>query len=110
MIHGSLVAYTIMNGPGRTPWSYFLFGGVGTFLIIQMHGLGLSTKAKLAIAAPPIVVMLVFYAGAFEDILGPLRLTSIMYVGTLFVALIVWILMMVARLAGVPQEKLVART
>jgi hypothetical protein len=108
VVHGAMVAYTIMNQPGRTPWSYFLFGGVCTFLLIQMHGLGLSTKAKLAIAAPPIAIMLVLYAGTFEEILGPLRLTSIMYGGSIAVAIIVWILMLVARALGVPQEKLVA--
>ena len=110
VVHGSMVAYTIMNQPGRTPWSYFLFGGVGTFLIIQMHGLGLSTKAKLAIAVPPVAIMFVFYAGALENIMGPLRLTSIMYGGTLLVAAITWVLVMVARLMGVPREKLVARS
>lgn len=109
VIHGALVAYTIMNQPGRTPWSYFLFGGVCTFLIIQMHGLGLSNKAKLAIAIPPVAIMLVFYAGAFEEILGPLRLTSIMYGGAVAMAIIVWILMLIARAMGVPHEKLVAK-
>lgn len=74
-----------------------------------MHGLGLSTKAKLAIAAPPIVIMFVFYAGALEEILGPLRLTSIMYGGTLMMALIVWVLTMFARLMGVPQDKIFAK-
>jgi hypothetical protein len=97
-----------MNQPGSTPWSYFLFGGVCTFLIIQLHGLGLSTKAKLAIAAPPLALMVGFYAIAPESILGPPRLTMIMYAGTLMMAVIVWVLMWVARLIGVPRDKLAA--
>jgi hypothetical protein len=106
VVHGSMVAYTIMNQPGRTPWSYFLFGGVSTFLIIQMHGLGLSTKAKLAIAAPPLLIMVGFFFNSPDSILGAPRLTMIMYGGTLMVAALVWVLMGVARLMGVDQKKL----
>jgi hypothetical protein len=106
VIHGAVVAYTIMNQPGRSPWSGFLFGGVMTFLIIQLHGLGLSTKAKLAVAAPPLLLMAVFYANSPDSILGAPKLTMIMYAGTLMTALIVWVLVRVARLMGVPQDKL----
>lgn len=106
VIHGSVVAYYIMNQPGRTPWSYFLFGGISTFLIIQLHGLGLSTKVKLAIAAPPLLIMAVYYANAPESIFGAPRLTMIMYGGTLMVAAMVWVLMGVARVLGVDQNKL----
>jgi hypothetical protein len=106
VIHGSVVAYYIMNQPGRTPWSYFLFGGVSTFLIIQMHGLGLSTRTKLAIAAPPLLIMAVYYANAAESIFGAPRLTMIMYGGPLMVAAIIWVLMGVARVLGVDQDKL----
>ena len=108
VIHGSVVAYMIMNQPGRSPWSSFLFGGVSSFLIIQMHGLGLSTKAKLAIAAPPLLIMAIYYANAPESIFGAPRLTIIMYGGTLMMAAIVWVLMRVARLLGVSQAKLAA--
>jgi hypothetical protein len=108
IIHGSIVAYYLMNtGVGPT-WSYFLFGGISSFLIIQMHGLGLSTRAKLMIAVPPLLVMAVFYASAPLSIFGAPRLTMLMYAGTLMMAAIVWVLMRVARLAGVEQQKLVA--
>ena len=107
VIHGSMVAYFIMNQPGRAPWAYFLFGGMSTFLIIQMHGLGLSTKAKLAIAAPLVLGMVAFYIwiGAPGEILGIPNLTFIMYAGTAAVALVVWILMGVAKLAAGPQNQ-----
>jgi hypothetical protein len=108
VIHGSVVAYTIMNQPGRSPWSDFLFGGVMTFLIIQLHGLGLSTRAKLIVATPPLLVMAVFYAYSPASILGAPRLTMIMYAGTLMTAVIVWVLMRVARLVGVTQRREVA--
>jgi len=106
VIHGAVVAHTIMNQAGRSPWSAFLFGGVTTFLIIQMHGLGLSTRAKIAVAAPALLLMLVFYANSSESILGAPRLTMIMYAGTLLTAMTVWLLMWIARWLGVPQAKL----
>jgi hypothetical protein len=108
IIHGSIVAYFLMNtGMGPT-WSYFLFGGVCTFLVVQLHGLGLSTRAKLTIGLPPIVVMTVFYAWSPVSFWGAPRLTAIMYIGTFIVAALVWVLMGVARIVGVPKDKLVA--
>ncbi|MGI9342251.1 MAG: hypothetical protein ACR2QV_05340 [Gammaproteobacteria bacterium] len=107
VVHGSMVAYFIMNQPGHAPWAYFLFGGISTFLIIQMHGLGLSTKAKLAIAAPLVLGMIAFYIwiGAPGEILGIPNLTFIMYAGTLAVGLVVWILMGVAKLVSGQQNQ-----
>jgi hypothetical protein len=97
-----------MNQPGRSPWSDFLFGGVCTFLVIQLHGLGLSTKAKFAVAAPLLAIMAGFYIYSPQFIWGAPRLTMIMYAGTLMVAVVVWILMVAARMFGVPQTKLTA--
>jgi len=108
VVHGALVAAYIMNQPGRSPWADFLFGGVCTFLVIQLHGLGLSTQAKLAIAAPPLLVMAVFYANSPAYILGAPRLTAIMYAGTAMVAAIVWILMVVARILRGDSDESVA--
>ena len=103
VIHGSIVAYFLMNtGVGPT-WSYFLFGGITTFLIVQMHGLGLSTRVKLLVATPPLLVMAVFYALVPSTVFGATRLTLIMYAGTLMMAVIVWVLMQVARLMGARQ-------
>ena len=86
------------------PWSEFLFGGVCTFLIVQMHGLGLGAKAKLAIAAPLIAVMAAFYINSPQYVWGAPRLTLIMYVGTLMVAVLVWILVAVARMLGTESD------
>ena len=77
-----MVAYTIMNQGQGAPWSMFLFGGVATFLIIQLHGLGLGTKARLAIAAPLLLVMGGFYASAPENIVNAPRLTISMTAAT----------------------------
>ena len=104
VIHGSLVAAYIMNQPGRSPWSDFLFGGVCTFLVIQMHGLGLSTKAKLMIAAPLVAIMAAFYVTRPEWLWGAPQLTGIMYAGTAIVALVVAILMFIARKIGADRN------
>jgi len=90
------------TGVGPT-WSYFLFGGITTFLIVQMHGLGLSTRVKLLVATPPLLVMAVFYALVPSTLFGATRLTLIMLAGTLMMAVIVWVLMQVARLMGARQ-------
>ena len=107
VFHGALVAAYIMNQPGRSPWSEFLFGGFCTFLVCQLHGLGLSTKAKLAIAAPLVAIMASFYINSPQFIWGAPRLTLIMYAGTLMVAVVVWVLVLVARAMGVERGKLV---
>ena len=95
--HGALVAYTIMKDNAGGPWSMFLFGGIMTFLAVQLHGLGLSWKGKLAIATPLVALMIVYYANAPESIFGAPRLTILMYVGTFLMAAIVWVL---TRLGG----------
>jgi hypothetical protein len=110
VIHGSIVAYSIMKGAMGPSWSYFAFGGLSTFLIVQMHGLGLSTKAKWAIAAPILIAMAVFYINAPLEIFGAPRLTLLMYGGTAIVAAMVWVLMLIARSMGVKQEQLATRS
>ncbi len=47
LIHGALVA--VMQGKGM--WPMFAFGFGGIFILTQMHGLGLSRRARLAILA-----------------------------------------------------------
>jgi hypothetical protein len=45
--HGAMVAYLATQGQG---WQMFLMGGLATFIITQMHGLGLSRRARWLIA------------------------------------------------------------
>ena len=107
IIHGSIVAYFLMNNGMGPAWSHFLFGGICTFLICQMHGLGLSARTKLAISIPPLILMGAFYAVTPEaNVFGAPRLTIIMYAGTVMVAAIVWGLMRFASAMGVSDEKL----
>lgn len=58
MIHGTLVA--IMQG--NNMWRMFGFGFGGIFVITQMHGVGLSLRARWAILALYVAAALVAYA------------------------------------------------
>ncbi len=92
VVHGAIVAYTIMIDGQGGPWHMFLFGGVAVFLITQLHGLDLSIKGKLLVAAPLVGGMGIFYLAAPEHLLGLGRLPFIMYSGTMVMALLVWLL------------------
>ena len=108
IVHGAMVAYTIMNtgvGPG---WSHFLFGGIMTFLLCQMHGLGLSTRMKWLVATPPLAVMAWVFATVPNSMGGAIRLSLIMFSGTLACAVMVWLLIRFAGLFGVKGQPLVS--
>jgi hypothetical protein len=96
--HGALVAYYILQKGQNGPWSMFFFGGITIFLVTQMHGLGLSRKGKLMIAAPLIAIVATFYA-TFPDLFPTLpRVPAINYIGTVLVLITVWMLMGCASL------------
>ena len=92
-VHGALVAYFILQKGQNGPWSMFFFGGVTLFLITQMHGLGLSRKGKLMIAAPLIALMATFYLIFPEVLPGLPRVPMINYIGTVLVMIVVWMLL-----------------
>ena len=82
VIHGAIVAAYLMNPGEHEFWSMFLFGGVATFLITQMHGLGMTTRQKLAVAAVLIAATLAFNF-AFPGYLAQAgKQPMIMYTGT----------------------------
>lgn len=99
VIHGAIVAYFIMNQGDNGPWSMFLFGGVATFLITQLHGLGLNLRGKLVIAAPLMCMLIAFYWIYPEHIGGLPRLPAIMYTGTLLMFIIIWVTLRLGRMA-----------
>jgi hypothetical protein len=97
VVHGAIVAFFIVQQGQTGPWAMFLFGGVATFLITQLHGLGLGRTGKLAIALPLLGVMAAFYSVFPEHIMGVTRLPLIMYIGTFLMAAIIWLLMRSTR-------------
>lgn len=100
VIHGSIVAWFIMSRNEMGPWSMFLFGGMSVFLITQLHGLGLSARARWAIALPMVAVMAAFYATFPDTLMGLPRMAMILYTGTFLMAAVVWLLILLSRLFG----------
>ncbi len=97
VIHGALVAAFVLQPGQHQFWSQFLFGGLAIFLITQMHGLGLSARGKWLVATPIVLVMAVFY-GLMPELLpwlGSLPVT--MYVGSLLLFLILFVMSFVSR-------------
>jgi hypothetical protein len=99
VVHGALVAYFIMQKGQDGPWSMFLFGGIAVFLITQMHGLGLSWKAKLGVATPLVAILTVFYSNFPEHLMGLTRLPMIMYIGAVLMCMMIWALLWIGRIA-----------
>jgi hypothetical protein len=97
VVHGAVVAWYIMNRQEVGPFSMFLFGGMAVFLITQMHGLGLSTRLKWAIALPLISIMVLFYSQFPQQLIGVTRMPMILYTGTFLMAAIVWVLVIIGR-------------
>ena len=103
VIHGAMVAWFIMDKGDIGPWSQFMFGGLAVFLITQMHGLGLSRKAKLAIALPLLGVMSAFYLSFPNALINLPRVPAIMYIGTFLMFFIVLLLVGFSRLVKMAQ-------
>ena len=93
-----MVAWFIMNRGEVGPWSQFLFGGLAVFLITQMHGLGLSRNAKLAVAVPLVGVMVAFYLNYPDALVNLPRVPAMMYIGTFMMFFVVLLLIGISRL------------
>jgi len=94
VVHGAFVAYFIMQqNQGLNAAGMFLFGGMATFLICQVHGLGLSLRGKIIIAIPMIASIVTFYSFFPEGLGNVARTPLIMFGGTFIMALVVWILL-----------------
>lgn len=100
VIHGAMVAWYLMNPGQHMFWSMFLFGGVGLFLLTHIHGLGLGSRAKWAIALPLLAILAVFYIRYPENLMGLPRMAVILYSGTFLMAALIWPLVMLARAVG----------
>jgi hypothetical protein len=109
VVHGAIVAGFIMSRGETGPWSMFLFGGVAVFLMTQLHGLGLSTRGKLAIAAPLVAVMAVFYVFYPQALPGLPRMAMILYTGTFLMAGLIWALCKIFPAGGGPAATVATR-
>jgi hypothetical protein len=105
-VHGAIIAGFIMN-PGQMQfWSSFLFGGMTVFLITQLHGMGLSRRAKLLVAAPIVASMAVFYAQYPALLSGLPKQPMVLYGGAIVVAAVVFVLARAGRrLVPAPAQR-----
>jgi len=98
VVHGAAVAAFVLQPGQHQFWSQFLFGGMAIFLITQMHGLGLSTRGKLMVAAPLLTIMLVFYVNRPDLLPWLASLPATMYLGSVLLFGILWLLGRVGHL------------
>lgn len=93
-LHGTLVA--VMQGNGI--WPMFLFGFLGIFVITQMHGLGLSLRARGIILGVYIAAVLWVYSERGWALLNEIfRIPLIDYLAVFVLAGIIGIGLWVAR-------------
>ncbi|MFI6025326.1 hypothetical protein [Amycolatopsis magusensis] len=89
-VHGTLVA--VMNSGPDGMWPMFLFGFLGVFVITQMHGLGLSGRARWGIAVVYLVGAVAVYATrSLADLDEIVRIPFIEYLLVAVVAGLVWL-------------------
>ena len=70
----------------------FLFGFLGIFVITQMHGLGLSRRARWVIGIASLSAALAWYSGAWSEMLQVIfRIPVIEYLIAIILAGFIWI-------------------
>jgi hypothetical protein len=105
IVHGAIVAYSLMQ-QGSDAWAMFLFGGMGTFMVTQMHGLGLSSRQKWIIVGAMLTIIVIFYWSSPEGLLNLPRVPAIMLTGAIVMFLLLWpivrIMSLMRRSSGPP--------
>jgi hypothetical protein len=88
-VHGTLVA--VMNSGPDGLWPMFLFGFLAVFVLTQMHGLGLSSRARWAIAAGFAAATVGVYSWrGFDRIDEVVRIPLIEYLLLAVLVLLIW--------------------
>ena len=98
LVHGTLVA--VMQGNGL--WPMFAFGFGGMLVITQMHGLGLSVRARWGILGIYVLAVLVVYSQRGWGLLNEIiRIPVIEYLAAFLLA---WLIGGVLRLVRRPVK------
>jgi hypothetical protein len=96
-VHGTLVA--VMNSGPDGVWPMFLFGFVAIFVLTQMHGVGLSVRARWWIGGTFVVAALAVYSWRGLDRVDEVvRIPLIEYLLVAVLALLIWAGVRVAAL------------
>lgn len=95
-VHGTLVA--VMNSGPDGAWPMFLFGFVTVFVVTQMHGLGLSRRARWWLFGVFAAAVLAVYSwrgyGRVDEIV---RIPVIEYLVLAVVVLLIWLGVLAVR-------------
>ncbi len=98
LAHGTMVAVL----QGNNLWPMFAFGFGAMFVITQMHGLGLSNRARWLIAAAYAGLTLWVYNGRWAALNEIIRIPAIEYLAVLAMTGIFWVGL---RLAGIVKSR-----
>ncbi|MEU7903550.1 hypothetical protein [Actinoplanes sp. NPDC049118] len=98
-VHGTLVA--VMNsGPGGA-WPMFLFGFLAVFVLTQLHGLGLSTRARLLVVAGYAAACIGVYSWrGFDRLDEVVRIPMIEYLLLAVLVVLIWPFTLLGRGRG----------
>lgn len=95
LFHGTLVAIFT-----QTIWPMFFFGFATLFIVTQMHGLGLSRRAKWGwVAAYIAAVVIVYSSRGWVNVNEVLRIPVTEYLAVFVTALVLWLLAFIGRKA-----------
>ncbi len=95
LIHGTLVAYN----QGKGMWPMFFFGFATIFIVTQMHGLGLSRYAKIALTALYGALVAIVYSGrSLIQVNEVIRIPAIDYLGVFVLFGLFWLGLTISRL------------
>lgn len=90
LIHGTLVA--LMQSGATGFWPMFFFGFLGIVIITQMHGLGLSARARLAMFGLYVgAAVWVYSLRGLEKLDEIVRIPLIEYLAVLALAGLIWL-------------------
>lgn len=104
LFHGTLVAWTQAGAAGF--WPMFFFGFAGIFIITQMHGLGLSLRARWVwFAAYVLSVVGVYTFRGWGNLNEIIRIPLIDYVLVFALAGIIWVTLKVTTWFRQPMPK-----
>jgi hypothetical protein len=96
LVHGAIVA--VLQGNGL--WPMFAFGFGGIFVITQMHGLGLSLRARgLILAVYAALVAWVYSGRGLAKLNEIIRIPVIEYLAVFVLALLIGVVLWVVRRA-----------
>jgi hypothetical protein len=90
LVHGAMIAYLSTQQAA----AMFGFGFLAIFVITQMHGIGLSVRARWVIAVTSVIAMLAWYRGDWlKMLLEVLRIPVVEYLIAFVLAGLIWLLM-----------------